>query len=282
MLRTAESLLAMREPDLSFSSSSSGTSSSSSTSAVTADDENTSASVIIEFGSTQTPDGSKSTNSNNLDDLSRIEDCSAINDRDSDNRLSSFHKEGNLDMSASSASTLQPFFSHNNFDSASLNSSSSKAEEEERHSISFNVNSNSNNINEHCGRTISEIKQCTSTPNSTISRKTNRYKTIIAETKNQRDLGLKEKPTSVSSAEDESGFSSMNSFHDVGLPQAPITPVKQTGCHTEIGLPDIPLDRVNHRRWSSTPAEIQAMFRRYKNTYLSNPSSTAETLSVWV
>ncbi|XP_057334628.1 homeobox protein 9-like [Microplitis mediator] len=284
LLRTAESLLAMREPDLSFSSSSSRISSSSSTSAVTADDENTSASVIIEFGSTQTPDGSKSTNSNNLDDLSRIEDCSAINDRDPDNRLSSFHKTGNLEMSASSPNTLQPFFSHNNFDSASLNSSSSKAEEEERHSISFNVNSNSNNnsINEHCGRTISEVKQCTSTPNSTISRKTNRYKTIIAETKDQRDLGLKEKPTSVSSAEDESGFSSMNSFHDVGLPQPTITPVKQTGCHTEIGLPDVPLDRINHRRWSSTPAEIQAMFRRYKNTYLSNPSSTTETLSVWV
>ncbi|XP_044586700.1 uncharacterized protein LOC123266503 [Cotesia glomerata] len=289
LLRTAESLLAMREPDLSFSSSSSRNSSSSLTaSAVTGDDENTSAYVIMDY--TQSSDGSKSTNSINLDDFSQIEDCLSINEREPDNRLSSFHKSS-MDMSAGSTSTLQPF--SKSFDCASLNSSSRKIEEEEHHSISFNVNIQNNinsniNINDkNMSNIMSEVRQCTSTPNSTVNRRA-KYKSPAAETKDQRDSRLKEKPTSISSAEDESGFSSMNSFQDVGLPQltvrpaTPVTPVKPAGYHSEVGLPDVPLDRINHRRWSSTPAEIQAMFRRYKNTYLSNQSSNAETLSVWV
>ncbi|KAG8038266.1 hypothetical protein G9C98_006593 [Cotesia typhae] len=297
LLRTAESLLAMREPDLSFSSSSSRNSSSSSSSssstasAVTGDDENTSASVIMDY--TQSPDGSKSTNSINVDDCSRIEDCLSINEREPDNRLINFHKSS-MDISAGSTSSTQQPFSKS-FDCASLNSSSSKTEEEEHHSISFNVNIQNNinsNINnnsneKNMSNIMSEVRPCTSTPNSTNNRKP-KYKSPAAETKDQRDSRLKEKPTSISSAEDESGFSSMNSFQDVGLPQltvrpaTPVTPVKPAGYHSEIGLPDVPLDRINHRRWSSTPAEIQAMFRRYKNTYLSNQSSNAETLSVWV
>ncbi|CAD6239832.1 GSCOCG00002381001-RA-CDS [Cotesia congregata] len=277
LLRTAESLLAMREPDLSFSSSSSSSRNSSSSltaSAVTGDDENTSASIIMDY--TQSPDGSKSTNSINLDDFSRIEDCLSINEREPDNRLSSFHKSS-MDMSTGSTSTLQPF--SKSFDCAS--------EEEEHHSISFSVNiqNNINSNDKNMSNIMNEVRQCTSTPNSTVNRRA-KYNSPAAETKDQRDSRLKEKPTSISSAEDESGFSSMNSFQDVGLPQLtvrPATPVKPAGYHhSEVGLPDVPLDRINHRRWSSTPAEIQAMFRRYKNTYLSNQSSNAETLSVWV
>lgn len=89
-------------------------------------------------------------------------------------------------------------------------------------------------------------------------------------------------PASVSSAEDESGFSSMSSFQDVGLPPAP-SPVK--GCHTEIGLPDVPAPKVRHRRWSSTPAaEIQALLNaRAHNSSFANPNPPSEALKVlWV
>lgn len=88
------------------------------------------------------------------------------------------------------------------------------------------------------------------------------------------------KPTaSVSSAEDESGFSSMSSFQEVGLPSNNVAPIK--GCHTEVGLPEVPLEKIRHRRWSSTPAEIQALFKRHSTSF-SNTRSTTESLSVWV
>lgn len=92
---------------------------------------------------------------------------------------------------------------------------------------------------------------------------------------------IRPKPSnSVSSAEDESGFSSMSSFQEVGLPSAiPFSPVK--GCHTEVGLPEVPLDKVRHRRWSSTPAEIQALFKRHSGSF-ANSQTTTESLSVWV
>ncbi|XP_051162654.1 uncharacterized protein LOC127282456 [Leptopilina boulardi] len=98
----------------------------------------------------------------------------------------------------------------------------------------------------------------------------------------EKDVKIRPKPSnSVSSAEDESGFSSMSSFQEVGLPSAiPFSsPVK--GCHTEVGLPEVPLDKVRHRRWSSTPAEIQALFKRHSGSF-ANSQTTTESLSVWV
>ncbi|XP_075229624.1 uncharacterized protein LOC142329158 isoform X2 [Lycorma delicatula] len=56
------------------------------------------------------------------------------------------------------------------------------------------------------------------------------------------------KPSSMTPqlTEDESGFSSMSSFHEVGLPECRTYP--------EVGLPIV--DH-NHRRWSSTPVDSQ-------------------------
>ncbi|XP_012267126.2 uncharacterized protein LOC105692477 [Athalia rosae] len=92
---------------------------------------------------------------------------------------------------------------------------------------------------------------------------------------------FKPKPTaSVSSAEDESGFSSMSSFQDVGLPAAP-SPIK--GCHTEVGLPEVPINKVRHRRWSSTPAEMQALLNGRHNASFAGAKTTSEALKVlWV
>ncbi|XP_076621876.1 uncharacterized protein LOC143342168 [Colletes latitarsis] len=99
--------------------------------------------------------------------------------------------------------------------------------------------------------------------------------------KKTKERSSKSKPAaSVSSVEDESGFSSMCSFQEIGLPSAlPISPIR--GCHTEVGLPEVPLEKARHRRWSSTPAEIQALFKQHRNSF-STSQTTAESLSVWV
>ncbi|XP_014614794.1 PREDICTED: uncharacterized membrane protein DDB_G0293934-like, partial [Polistes canadensis] len=85
---------------------------------------------------------------------------------------------------------------------------------------------------------------------------------------------------SVSSADDESGFSSMSSFQEVGLPTSPISPIK--GCHTEVGLPEIPIEKVAHRRWSSNPTEIQALIKRHSAANFPTNQTNNESLSVWV
>nr|XP_024219818.1 uncharacterized protein LOC106681459 isoform X3 [Halyomorpha halys] len=54
---------------------------------------------------------------------------------------------------------------------------------------------------------------------------------------------------SVGSTEDESGFSSMSSFHEAGPSNTSTT----EGSHHELGLPLVEPHR--HRRWSSTPAD---------------------------
>lgn len=112
-----------------------------------------------------------------------------------------------------------------------------------------------------------------STPSSTP----NRRKKPLTEP----EIRFKPKPTaSVSSAEDESGFSSMSSFQDVGLPAVP-SPIK--GCHTEVGLPEVPLSKVRHRRWSSTPAEIQALLNARHNASFTTAKTTSDALKVlWV
>lgn len=121
----------------------------------------------------------------------------------------------------------------------------------------------------------------TGTPTSTLGRAAKRLE------KREEKLGkTKVKPASspVSSAEGESGFFSISSFQEIGLPSSsalPITPAK--GCHTEIGLPEVPLDKARHRRWSSTPAEIQALFKQHRASFGGTSQTTGESVSVcWV
>ncbi|KAG7189496.1 hypothetical protein KM043_017190 [Ampulex compressa] len=147
-------------------------------------------------------------------------------------------------------------------DSTSLNSGSSKATEEE---LRETMN----------GSIVERDRMFVGTPTSTPVRRTKKVD------KKEPGRSSRSKPTaSVSSAEDESGFSSMSSFQEVGLPTVlPISPIK--GCHTEIGLPEVPLEKTRHRRWSSTPAEMQAFFKQHRATF-STSQATTESLSVWV
>lgn len=152
-------------------------------------------------------------------------------------------------------------------DTASWNSSSSKTTEEED-TIALATPSNETTSN--------------GTPTSTLSRAAKRLE--------KKEPGLtgktKVKPASspVSSGEGESGFFSISSFQDVGLPSSTllsITPIK--GCHTEVGLPEVPLDKTRHRRWSSTPAEIQALFKQHRASFGGTPQTATESVSVcWV
>lgn len=62
---------------------------------------------------------------------------------------------------------------------------------------------------------------------------------------------------SVSSVEDESGFSSMNSFQEVGLPEVPaknllLKSVIEANVADDVKLWQKP-NNINHQRWSSTP-----------------------------
>lgn len=156
-------------------------------------------------------------------------------------------------------------------DTASWNSSSSSKTTEEEDTVALATPSNGTTSN--------------GTPTSTLSRTAKR---LEKKESNPGNLAgkTKVKPASspVSSAEGESGFFSISSFQEVGLPPstaAPITPVK--GCHTEVGLPEVPLDKARHRRWSSTPAEIQALFKQHRASFGGTPQTVTESVSVcWV
>lgn len=151
-------------------------------------------------------------------------------------------------------------------DATSLNSGSSKTTEEED-GLPNNNSFNSVSLTEH-----ERIFVCasSSTPNRRV-KKTE---------KKEKEKSAKSKPAaSVSSVEDESGFSSMSSFQEIGLPSAlPISPIRS--YHADVGLPEMPVEKARHRRWSSTPAEIQAMFKR-RSSYTA-PQPNADSLSVWV
>lgn len=164
-------------------------------------------------------------------------------------------------------------------DATSLNSGSSKTtEEEDPIAISNRENGGCRIEPRELVASFTSGGTSTSTPNKRTKR---------TEKKPNGDVNLTARSTrskiatSVSSAEDESGFSSMSSsFQEVGLPPTlPISPIK--GCHTEVGLPEIPLEKVAHRRWSSTPAEIQALLKRHSATFSTSQTNT-ESLSVWV
>lgn len=148
-------------------------------------------------------------------------------------------------------------------DTTSLNSGSSKTTEEEDL-----PNSNCINVS------ISNHKRIyVCTPTSTPIRRVRKIE--------KKDKSSKSKPSaSVSSVEDESGFSSMSSFQEIGLPNTlPISPIR--GCHQEVGLPVVPSEKARHRRWSSTPAEIRAFFNKHRGSF-STSQTTTESLSVWV
>lgn len=149
-------------------------------------------------------------------------------------------------------------------DATSLNSGSSKTTEEE--DLLPNNNYLNVSISNH-----KHIYVCT--PTSTPYRRVRKVE--------KKEISSKSKPTaSVSSVEDESGFSSLSSFQEIGLPNVlPISPIR--GCHQEVGLPVVPLEKARHRRWSSTPAEIRAFFNKHRSNFTASQSTT-ESLSVWV
>lgn len=181
---------------------------------------------------------------------------------DNDNRICFFKSSSNITEIDQNLQNLLPGI-RRSLDATSLNSGSSKTTEEE------DVLSNNNNCfnvsmpNDH-------IFSCTptSTPNK-HDRKAEK----------EKDQSSKSKPAaSVSSVEDESGFSSMSSFQEIGLPNAlSISPIKG---YQEVGLPEISVEKARHRRWSSTPAEIQALFHKQRNSFISQTAT--ESLSVWV
>lgn len=97
-----------------------------------------------------------------------------------------------------------------------------------------------------------------------------------------KDDELRDKPAL--SADDESGFSSMSSFQDVGIPVSTLLPING-GLHTEVGLPEVPLDKNIHRRWASSPIDLQSKLKNYKNGFINNNNNNrakVEQQSVWV
>jgi hypothetical protein len=264
LLRTVESLLSMREPDLAR--------------VIPIEDNGSCPSPIPDHHRHHDPSSLSLANGNfanstSLQESTAYGGCSgrgnevSSNGQPSDNRLPS-----HLVIKSSVcefARNLQAFVPgvRRSPDTASWNSSSSKTTEEED---AIGLASSSNGA------------MSTGTPTSTLGRAAKRLD------KREEKLGKgKVKPSSspVSSAEGESGFFSISSFQEIGLPSSssalPITSAK--GCHTEVGLPEVPLDKARHRRWSSTPAEIQALFKQHRASFGGTPQSTGESVSVcWV
>ncbi|XP_053973952.1 uncharacterized protein LOC128873931 [Hylaeus volcanicus] len=263
LMRTVQSLLAMREPDLArISSLENNESSPSPIDHHRHNNHHNEVSLSLQNGnfvtSTTSQEGNGYTRhlgsdhgnkSSSTDNESRICFLKSLNGVEVDRNLQN----------------LLPGV-RRSIDATSLNSGSSKTTEEEDglpNNNFFNVS-----LPQHdCAFMF--------TPTSTPNKCTRKVE------KKPKDRCLKSKPAaSVSSVEDESGFSSMCSFQEIGLPSAlPISPIR--GCHTEIGLPEVPLEKTRHRRWSSTPAEIKALFKHHRNSF-STSQTTAESLSVWV
>ncbi|XP_024878787.1 uncharacterized protein LOC112459089 [Temnothorax curvispinosus] len=264
LLRTVESLLSMREPDL--------------TRMTPVEENGSSPSPTVDHHRHHDASFSLSTgnfaNSTTLQEAAAYSGCSSssrgnesISGQQSDSRSPSLVKTSVTEFTRN----LQNFTPsvRRSPDTASWNSSSSKTTEEED-LVAFTASSSGATSN--------------GTPISTLTRAAKRLE-------KKESTGLigksKVKPASspVSSAEGESGFFSISSFQEVGLPASaalPVTPIK--GCHTEVGLPEVPLDKTRHRRWSSTPAEIQALFKQHRASFGGTPqTTTTESVSVcWV
>ncbi|KAF3425354.1 hypothetical protein E2986_12526, partial [Frieseomelitta varia] len=229
LMRTVQSLLSMREPDL------------------------------ARVSSTETSESSPSPVDHRLDGDTHNDEVNLQNDlRDSAryDRRSSCENESNSTESSTSPKIAIVEVNENSEDLGKT------AEKEVQLS-------NGNCCN---GSTITDHDLVSSAPASTSTP----YK---CEKKEEEDKSTP--AVSVSSVEDESGFSSMGS-QEVGLLNAlPISPMIK-GCHTEVGLPKVPLGRNRHRKWSSsTMAEIQNLLKRQRNS-LTTTKVTAESLSVWV
>lgn len=263
LLRTVESLLSMREPDLARMTPVEENGSSPSPTVDHHRHHDTSFSL---------PSGNFA-NSTTLQEAAAYSGCSSssrgnesISGQQGDSRSPSLVKTSVTEFTRN----LQSFAPsvRRSPDTTSWNSSSSKTTEEED-IVALAASSNA--------------ATSSGTPISTLSRAARRLE-------KKESTGLAGKPkvkpasSPVSSAEGESGFFSISSFQEVGLPASTalsITPIK--GCHTEIGLPEVPLDKTRHRRWSSTPAEIQALFKQHRASFGGTPQTTTESVSVcWV
>lgn len=263
LMKTVQSLLAMREPDLAKITPVDNT--ESSPSPVDHDQHNNHCNEV-----------SLTLQNNSLVNSTTLQEAISYPHRNCDHEKESRGTDN--DNSACYMKTLSRVVEANrglqnllpggrrSIDATSLNSGSSKTTEEE--DVSPANNSFNITLPEH-DRTF--IFSSTSTPNK-CTRKIE---------KKERERYSKSKPAaSVSSVEDESGFSSMSSFQEIGLPSAlPISPIR--GFHTEIGLPEVPLDKTRHRRWSSTPVEIQALLKQHRRSFTTSQTTT-ESLSVWV
>ncbi|XP_029052743.1 uncharacterized protein LOC114880656 [Osmia bicornis bicornis] len=262
LMRTVQSLLAMKEPDLVRISSMENNESSPSPI-----DHHRHNNHHNEVSLSQSNSFVNSTSLQDASGYKRHSVCDRGNESsstDNDSRTCFLKSSSNSVEVDRNLQNLLPGV-RRSIDATSLNSGSSKTTEEDDglpRNASFNVS-----MPEHDG-----IFMCT--PTSTPIRRTRKVE------KKKKEKCSKSKPAaSVSSVEDESGFSSMSSFQEIGLPGAlPISPIR--GCHTEVGLPEVPLEKARHRRWSSTPIEIQALFKQ-RNSFTTSQTTT-ESLSVWV
>ncbi|XP_011250831.1 uncharacterized protein LOC105248011 [Camponotus floridanus] len=262
LLRTVESLLAMREPDLAR--------------VTPIEDNGSSPSPTVDH---RHHDASLSLPNDNFANSTMLQEATyapgsghgneSINNDQQDDRSGNLIKPPVAEFTRN----LHAFVPgvRRSPDTASWNSSSSSKTTEEEDTVALATPSNGTTSN--------------GTPTSTLSRTAKR---LEKKESNPGNLAgkTKVKPASspVSSAEGESGFFSISSFQEVGLPPstaAPVMPVK--GCHTEVGLPEVPLDKARHRRWSSTPAEIQALFKQHRASFGGTPQTVTESVSVcWV
>lgn len=262
LMRTVQSLLAMKEPDLvRISSMGNNESSPSPVDRHRHNNHHNEVSLTL-----QNNGFANSTSLQENSDYKRHSICDRGNESsgtDNDSRTCFLKSSNGVEVDRNLQNLLPGV--RRSIDATSLNSGSSKTTEEEDglpHNTSFNVS-----LPEHDG-----IFMCT--PTSTPVRRSRKVE------KKEKEKCSKSKPAaSVSSVEDESGFSSMSSFQEIGLPGTlPISPIR--GCHTEVGLPEVPLEKARHRRWSSTPVEIQALFKQ-RNSFTTSQTTT-ESLSVWV
>ncbi|KZC05670.1 PREDICTED: uncharacterized protein LOC107194019 [Dufourea novaeangliae] len=264
LMRTVQSLLAMREPDLARIASVDNSESSPSPVDHLRHNNNHHNEVSLPL------QNSSFVNSTTLQEAvsyTRRRSCDRGNETrvtDSDSRMCFIKSSSHVVEADRSLQNLLPGV-RRSIDATSLNSGSSKTTEEE--DCLQIINPLNGSLPEHDGTFMFTP---TSTPNK-CTRKVEKRKERYS----------KSKPAaSVSSVEDESGFSSMSSFQEIGLPSAlPISPIR--GCHTEIGLPEVPLEKARHRRWSSTPIEIKALLKQHRSSFTSS-QTTAESLSVWV
>lgn len=300
-MKIIESLLAMRESHLSVVSSSfsSGTSSStvSSTSPSSLSSSMSPTSLFITSSTAPIANNDENRFNSSIDcDISHRDDA-IINST----RLyqDSFHHECCDDLSSSRIDNDNSLnfnkirsAEHISIDSIAGSRNSNSSNSDNSSNIIYPMysivsNSNVENLNtkieevgKNNGRVItSALKQTLGlVPSSTPNQKVKFTKLMEKEESDIADKSV----ASLGNIEDESEISSRNSFHDVGLPIGPNSNSSiNNGCHSQIGLPEMSLDRINHRRWSSTPAEIQTLFKKYKNGFVPHQTNV-ETLSVWV